>query len=554
MLREHTIYEKGNSNEVATELWEQTEYMVDFGEGWTQQDGRQVLEDYKMILEPLHGSLYRMNYQNFVGVTRFCGLTYEVRSRKLSNEDVEQMHRLISSRLATLPYHRHTPTQTSWVEDVHSEPYRLYQWYGTRIALLEDWEGAPLRDWWQRINRDPHHVLVSRTVRRPVGMTATVGAETVMGILAHPEHWVQLPEHHAMRHTAAAQALTVQGRHYVPSEVYDQESYLSYDTSENRLMKLIAQELLALTEWMAQRLRARQHLYNRTELELHNRQMAQCLEELLASSWLAEVGDLRAFPQASTVLQRKAGYRQWYSFYQYWLLGGSFPLAEEELRMLVDTKELSRIYEYWCYFSVIDLVQELTGRSPSTVESQRGIDRGERLVNGLCVTFDYPEGDIQVYYNHCFAGGKGSYSMTYKPDISLSIQGRWHHFDAKLKVDTDDYGRQSVKKEDLDKMHTYRDAILDTESVWVLYPAECGTTQFHRDRRSASELAGVGAVPLKPGHTEQLRSVMGEVIGRSGTLYELLSRITSDNVHAKLPTGEPQGNEVTSSRWTDENE
>ncbi len=519
MIRKHTIYQKASKIPIALDLWEQTEYIVDFGEDWTQHDEQQVLQDYSTILQPLHGSLYQLNYLNFVGITRFCGITYRVLSRKLSTENIEQMHRLICSKVATLPYHSHTPIQTSWTENAQTEAQPLYQWYGLRIALLENWEGASLREWWQLINRDPHHCLMGSTIRRPIGLAASVGIETVMGIITHPESWVELPEHHALQQSAVAKTLAIGSKRYMPSEVHDQEINISYDTMENRLIKRIVQEMCSLTDWMDNRLRSGRHFYNRTELELQNIQMTECLNELLASNWLEETGELQTLPQASTVLQRKAGYRQWYSFYQHWLLGGSYPLAEEEIRVLVDTKELSRIYEYWCYFMIIDMVEELTGVSPSVFERNVEKNQIERLVNGLCVKFDLPEGPLSIYYNRCFTGGNESYSQTYKPDISLYVKGIWHHFDAKLKVNTDSNQIKSVKKEDLDKMHTYRDAIQNTESVRILYPDDRGTRIFYRDFRSLNSVGGIGAVALTPSNTGHLKCVIDEFI-HVGSLSE----------------------------------
>ena len=511
MNREHTIYQKGSNVSVTSELWEQTEYIVDFGEGWTAYDQHQVLRDYKAILQPLYGSLYQLNYDNFVGLTRFCGRTYQIRSRKLTTEDIGRMNCLISTKLATLPYHPHTPTQTAWVENPQVEAHRLHQWYCLRTALLEEWEGAPLQEWWQLMNRDPHHRLVSSTISRPVWASPSIGPETVIGIVTNPETWMELPDHHALEHSALAQTLSVWGKHYFPMEVKGHETKISYDTTENRMMKRIVQEMYELTDWMEGRLRSGR-LYNQTELEILNNQMTECLKEILVSNWLQETGELQAQPQASTVLQCKAGYRQWYSFYQLILLGGSYPLPTEEIRALVDTKELSRIYEYWCYFMVVDTVQELTGVQPALFERTTGKDHLDRLVNGLCVTFNLPTGGLTIYYNRCFRGGAESYSQTYKPDISLYYHRRWHHFDAKLKVDTDSRGTKSVKKEDLDKMHTYRDAILNTGSVWVFYPDEQGSQQFFRDPRFEEKFRGVGAIALTPSNVIYLKAVISGII------------------------------------------
>jgi hypothetical protein len=290
MIYEHTVYRKGTSAFVTFELWEQTEYIVDFGEGWTEHYEQQVLRDYRAILQPLRGSLYQLNYDNFVGFTRFCGRTYEVRSRKLTGDDIGRMNRLISMKLATLPYQPHTPVQTSWVENAQVEAHRLHQWYCLRTALLEVWEGAPLQEWWQRMNRDPHHRLVSSTIRRPVWASNSVGPETVVGIVTNPEIWIELQDHHALAHSAVTQALSVWGKRYFPMEVKGQETKISFDTPENRMMKRIVLEMCELTDWMEGRLHSGR-LYNQTELENMNKQMMECLNELLASSWLQDTGD-----------------------------------------------------------------------------------------------------------------------------------------------------------------------------------------------------------------------------------------------------------------------
>jgi hypothetical protein len=59
--------------------------------------------------------------------------------------------------------------------------------------------------------------------------------------------------------------------------------------------------------------------------------------------------------------------------------------------------------------------------------------------------------------------------------------------------------RQGVfKRADVYKMHTYRDAITDAQSAWVMYPG----TLFQRF--DADEKGAVGAIPVKPGQLEEL--------------------------------------------------
>jgi hypothetical protein len=55
-----------------------------------------------------------------------------------------------------------------------------------------------------------------------------------------------------------------------------------------------------------------------------------------------------------------------------------------------------------------------------------------------------------------------------------------------------------AKREDLQKMHTYRDAIPSARSVWVLYPGAGASETFYPALAGAIR-DGVGAIPLLPG-------------------------------------------------------
>lgn len=81
-----------------------------------------------------------------------------------------------------------------------------------------------------------------------------------------------------------------------------------------------------------------------------------------------------------------------------------------------------------------------------------------------------------------------------------------------MKVDTDSRGISSAKKEDLDKMHTYRDTILNDESMWVLYPDEQGSQLFYRGPRFEESYRGIGAIALMPGNVRFLKAVIGSLI------------------------------------------
>jgi len=134
---------------------------------------------------------------------------------------------------------------------------------------------------------------------------------------------------------------------------------------------------------------------------------------------------------------------------------------------------------------------------------------------------------VCLWYNKKFQnslfGKTGSWTNEYKPDISLQVSLKkplgeledfysdvWVHFDAKYKLEVDSNepeAEEQAKKDDLSKMHTYRDAIRRTAGAYVLYPG----SQTENFRQFQEILPGLGAFPFRPADqsTEEDRSNLG---------------------------------------------
>jgi predicted component of viral defense system (DUF524 family) len=122
---------------------------------------------------------------------------------------------------------------------------------------------------------------------------------------------------------------------------------------------------------------------------------------------------------------------------------------------------------------------------------------------------------------------KESYSHNLIPDIVVSKDENMLIFDAKYKgkgrngsfYDEDDQGGiSSWKDADIDKMHTYREAIQNVVGAFILYPGEKSVIYPSHDAKRLFE--GVGALPLKPmtgsapvrEHIEDIRQIIHEFV------------------------------------------
>lgn len=374
-------------------------------------------------------------------------------------------------------------------------------------------------NWWDFINREPHHRLESEKVIKPVWLSNRVDTRAVEYVAKHPETWKRLRCGHKLESTSLAKYLSSESSCHFPTVIQLDERRISYDTQENRMIKHILQELHEITLEMNRRL-ARKLFFSHLHITRDNLEMQRTLEEMLDTAWLTNVGDLQYIPASSTVLQNKYGYRQWYSFYQQSLLGSNYPLPHQDLIAMIEGRNIATLFEYWCYFSIIDVIREISGYRPITFKREINEDGIHVLRDGLKVTFLIRQEKLDVYFNKTFVGQStgrvGSYSQSYRPDISLHWRNHWYHFDAKFKysVSSDEDGcSRFVKKEDIDKMHTYKDAIIGTRSAWVLFPSEVeGSYEFYSDPQDQSRRSGIGAIGVLPGNMKEITNVVKEIL------------------------------------------
>ena len=108
-------------------------------------------------------------------------------------------------------------------------------------------------------------------------------------------------------------------------------------------------------------------------------------------------------------------------------------------------------------------------------------------------------------------GGFASLTHTMQPDIGLCREGRWLLLDPKFRT----YTEPGAEQADVDKMHTYRDAIVRRSSrhravtaAWCLFPGEAAEeialqTAIRAYPVATAErpfgAAGIGALRLRPG-------------------------------------------------------
>jgi predicted component of viral defense system (DUF524 family) len=426
-------------------------------------------------------------------------------------------------------------------------------WLQIQLELLrETLDSADFSAALQRILSFPHERLstVSDSVStdRPIRWTPSAVRQLVTG---NPRR--EVPALHTLR--------TQLGLDSVAERVLVPRKSRDLDTLENRFVKFSLGEFRAFLTHAQGVFESNPRWGASAAL---SRRLAATVEDWLGRSLFREVGEMRFAPLGSPVLQRKAGYREVLRWWLRFRTAAELSWKGGEELFHVGQRDVASLYEYWLFFELLGwFCRKCRGGSrPSIEELIEGLEEGspnlmlrkQTQLGPFVGTFAGQSRQLNARfaYNRRFEvttdrdeGGSWTrrlhpdYTLTFWPaDLSESDAERLEllvhvHFDAKYRVedieglfgavgadDADDEVEGNYKRQDLLKMHAYRDAIKRSQGAYVLYPGR-GSNQppfkgFHEI------LPGLGAFGVAPDENgaaqglEALEKFLDEVLAHLG--------------------------------------
>ena len=479
----------------------------------------------------------RLHTREYVGAVRLTAFNDQggdlgsvvvlIRASKLEHEhEYSRMLKDIADAATEAVLQGFAPASMASTINASKPPRLLYQQFAILQARLEDQELIDaIAEVVHRTQRD----WVSEVERRPPGRPLRANS-------------------------AVARSLTGPGRRVpaanligllktLPATIESTRSTDTFDTVANRFVKF------ALTHWRDLAAQLEGILATKGAAAYAVRGMAtvarvaETLDDVLSEPLFREIGPLKELPTSNQVLLKREGYRQIFS---------TFALIESSLDLRVELEDaihpsqrnIATLYEYWTFLKLVEVIGAACGDRYAPLRLferdgdglSLGLRRGQQsqlrwqvLVAGRLLA-------VSVYFNRTFRTANdhrndGSWSQAMVPDASVLIHpigGRervdnqrdldvWLHFDAKYKVDwastpferpapeqedetalTDEEQERlgTSRREDLLKMHAYRDAIRRSAGAYVLFPGISHPLHF---REYVELIPGLGAFPLRPG-------------------------------------------------------
>lgn len=455
-----------------------------------------------------------------------CGeIKVEVRSRKASyRSDYRLMLEGITERCTDLLFYYNAPVTHPFAPDYLTDPQTLYQRFAFVNAVLTN-RGFEIA--FQKIIRNPITKWVGDEVEKDIRNAGRPDRNTIVQ-LATRGNRVVLPGNHKLKSRLAS----------VPSRIAVNAKTDSVDTPENRFVKHALEVFAGFVMHIKGIAPERSRFYNEAAL-LENH-----LNQMLSAPLFKEVGKPLRLALNGPGLVRKEGYKQ---VLRVWLM---FDLAARLVWRGGDDvyhagkKDVAVLYEYWLFFELLDMVKSVFAIEPAHIRdlvkpTKNGL--GLQLKQGrhlpVCGVFDAGSRKLNVEFsfNRSFSGQNdypqaGSWTTGMRPDFTLSVwpagisqaQAETEelivhiHFDAKYKVEsvagvfgedetalTESQGHPDHNRDDLLKMHSYKDAIRRTAGAYVLYPGASG--EVYKRKGFHELIPGLGAFAIRPSKTDNGR-------------------------------------------------
>ncbi len=464
----------------------------------------------------------------------------EVRSNKIHyREDYRYMLEYITKNCTDLLLNHSSPATQTFTIDYYKNSETLYQ----RFAFVKS-----------IIDSDEFNEAVHRIISNPVKGWENIDEESDIRRIKKLTSY-QLRQLVARKDRIILHEENSLRKHFnsVPRVIRITKKIETVDVPENRFIKYVLEIFFQFISEVRHNLDiagCHYKTYNET-LILEGK-----LGSILKQSIFKGISHPATLPLNSPVLQRREGYRE---ILRVWLI---FDLAAKlfwkggENVYNAGKRDVAILYEYWLFFRLLDMLQEIYSINPKDVNNlmeQTSDGLGLKLKSGQYLPLNgvYTKGgrnlNVEFSYNRTFSGksdypNEGSWARSLRPDYTLTL---WPadfsqkqaeeeelivhmHFDSKYKIEklTEIIGRDdenlniekeeqrigTYKRADLLKMHAYKDAIRRTGGAYVLYPGNDRPVimkGFHEI------IPGLGAFCIRPSKnddgTTELKSFIIEI-------------------------------------------
>lgn len=453
----------------------------------------------------LHVGEYRKHntgilfFKNFVGDSRFKNQRFVIESDKMKTEEVYELIDLVDRRVRQT-ISLNFSSQAISRGEFHKNPDRYKNFYIYQKLFLSLRKGNIISNI-KRIQKFPNRIFETNRETVSLSVAENISENSLIDIFSGETLLIKSNNSRIARKFYGI----------VPKNINEYNNKISIDTNENRFIKFFVHFCIRiLSKFIEDLTNDKDDNYSGNVLLIEEvQQFRDELQKQLRSPFFNEISSINTINHSSTILTRQFGYKQ---VYQEFINLKQSPINifdSKSLIELFENKSIDKLYEYICLFRLVDIMTDIYRKASTekikTVDNQSLYSVGLSEKNGGVEFIFEPQNHLpysKIMFQHSFnRSNGGAYSVEFKPDFSLQIirggEEINYHFDSKFRMNKDNLS----KNDDIVKMHSYKDGIINTLGAFVLFPGDEATSYF---LDNSKQISGVGAYPLNIHHENDI--------------------------------------------------
>lgn len=439
-------------------------------------------------------------FQNAIGKSKFENLNFKVKSSKLSDSEFEELLKSVDTKISNLTF----SYQVSGVGSmVLRKKQNLQQNDYLKFKYLAQFFEDQLRPWLESIIKEPHRLNVSRREYERLEFAPYIDEESMVEVFSGLSQFAP-----TTKSSSLSRKLTFNGKEHLPVEISHSLEYDTYDNVENRFVKFLVDNLIRLINAGIVKYDI---ISNHMLGDIDILSIKEKLWYYANRTILRDCKKMNYIPFSSQVIQKRTPYNKTLKFYQNLNSIPVINFSDANYGEILELKKIDKLYEYYCLFRIEDILDDI-------LKSYIKRTNYKEVKNGNSITLSSPEisylshdRKISLYYQKHYRKGTDTYSVSLDPDFSIEIIDLSTNdleilaLDSKFKSNY-----EFVKSEDIHKMHTYKDAIINCNFAIALYP---GASNVFYPESLGSSYSGVGAYVLKPNfENNELKTMLSQIL------------------------------------------
>lgn len=454
------------------------------------------INDFEHIGYLGHRNTGTIYFKNFVGVSRFKNVIFNIESKKMSTIEIDKLISDIDKRIQNTVSLDFSVSGVSKAEfKKQQDAFKGYYVYHKLYFLLKNDKIFPFLKY---ILKKHNKKIVYSKRKEYIFKTSNISEESVIDLFSGENLFTR----------KKGANLFPSLNDIIPETINEYNNNISCDTHENQFIKFFIELCIRIITNFINDLICDKKGKQVTNIVLVEelKYFRLELQKILRTDFFDGISKISRINHSNTILTRQFGYKEIYKEYINLKQTPVNLFDTNSLIELYENKSVDKLYEYICLFSLVDSIETIYDQKPmikieindSSLHTLALSEKNNHIIFLFEKTNELPES--RLLFQHSFNKKNcGSYSVEFRPDFTWQIDDGNsylnYHFDAKFRMNLNN---GTSENDDIVKMHGYRDGIENTMGAVVLFP---GQKKVIYSKERKDNFSGVGALPV---HTNGL--------------------------------------------------